>query len=144
MLRKIEVRWLDGITDSLCTSLSKFQGILKDRKAWCAAVTESGTTEGLNNSSSARSVGYMSQHLRNQFIAFKSPEKQDSHHKTGPPQRMDDSQILNQQRFHKRPGMTSCRTSKKTSYKESCGKHKLILLPALTCRGSVPLGAFLG
>ena len=46
ILRKIEgrrrgrprMRWLTGITDSVDMSLSKLQQIVKDRKAWRAAV----------------------------------------------------------------------------------------------------------
>ena len=36
--RQQRIRWLNDITDSLDMSLSKFQDLVKDREAWCAAV----------------------------------------------------------------------------------------------------------
>ena len=39
------IRWLDGITVSMDMSLNKLQEIIKDRKAWQAAVHEAANTQ---------------------------------------------------------------------------------------------------
>ena len=43
------IRWLDGITNSIGMSLSKFQATVKDREAWNAAVHGAANRTGLSD-----------------------------------------------------------------------------------------------
>ena len=82
MLGKIEgsrrrgqqtTRWLDGITSSMDTSLSKIREMVKDRKAWHVAVhgvTELDTAEQLSNKSHQRSTKSQSLHVRHICICI--------------------------------------------------------------------------
>ena len=56
------IRWLDSITNSVDTNLSKFQEMVENRGAWHAAVhgvTESDTAKRLNNSYYKMCIGYL-------------------------------------------------------------------------------------
>ena len=54
------MRWLDGITNSMDTSLSKLQEMVKDREVWHAAVhgghKELNTSRQLNKNNKAEGV----------------------------------------------------------------------------------------
>ena len=53
------MRWLDGITNLMDMSLSKLRKIVKDRKAWCAAVP--GVTTSQITEQQQRNLHYSSE-----------------------------------------------------------------------------------
>ena len=78
---------MDGITDSMDTSLSRLQEIVKDREAWCAAVrgaAELDMTERLNNNWLTLNLQYVSHLFLPPLFLSSNPAPSSSPHGTSP------------------------------------------------------------
>ena len=55
------MRWLDGLTDLVDMSLSKFWEIVKDREAWCAAVHEVSESQAQKSNGTITTLSHISE-----------------------------------------------------------------------------------
>ena len=62
------IRWLDNVTDSVDMNLSKLKRMVKDRKAWCAAVH--GVTKSWTRLNNRKTTYFSNDSLIRRYCAF--------------------------------------------------------------------------